>query len=528
MGKREKVTVLLSVVLALSLAACSARTDAEPAQTEETTIGEMPEELILEEPEAPGENQDEESSVTEKPSGEESEPEKADEVESGSTDEEETDDADDETADVKESEEEAEESDDEAEEDGRQDNWQDQFDNRIILATDIHYLAEDLTDHGSAFQEMEDYGDGKIVTYVEEITDAFLCEVIEEKPSVLILSGDLTLEGEKKSHEELAEQLYAVEDAGIPVLVIPGNHDINNRKAGKYRGTQRMPAEYTTPEEFKEIYADFGYNEAWAEDPNSLSYVYRLNEETWFLMIDSCKYRPLARVGGSVGNETYYWIERQLEAAWDANAIVVPVAHHNLLEESQVYVDDCTIEHGDQLADLFDNWDVSFFLSGHLHVQHYSRSDDNRGIWEIVTSSLATPTCKYGIMDFCHNGDFSYHTKSVDMESWAERTGQGKKDLLEFQTFQEPFLKQVFYNQSYTELSEIPDLTQEERIRMSDLYAELNYAYYQGTAYQIRDEILANPDYELWTEDGTQTILAEYVQAIIEDATKDYNSLSDD
>ncbi|MCD8122464.1 MAG: metallophosphoesterase [Clostridiales bacterium] len=507
----RKITTL--VALAVSVTACSQGTGVEPVQTEETTIEAIPEELIEEEtgasaderPEA-GERKETEAASGEESSEETDSEEKADEEETGGS--------------VKAT---------VAAEEGDRwlYDWQDDFDYRIILATDIHYLAEDLADGGSAFQEMVDYGDGKVVTYIEEITEAFLDEVIEMEPDVLVLSGDLSLEGEKKSHEELAEQLYRVEDAGIPVLVIPGNHDINNRKAGKYRGSQRMPAEYTTPEEFREIYEDFGYNEAAEQDPYSLSYVYKLNEETWFLMIDSCKYRPTAKVGGAIGNETYYWIERQLEAAWDANAVVVPIAHHNLLDESQVYVDDCTIEHGDQLAELFNDWDVSFFLSGHLHVQHYKRSDDNKGIWEIVTGSLATPTCKYGVMDFCHNGDFSYHSRSVDMEGWADRTWEGRKDLLEFNTFQEPFLKNVFYNQSYMELSEIDSLTEEQRVRMSDLYADLNYAYYQGTAYQVRDEILANPDYELWTEDGTLTILAEYVQAIIEDATKDYNFVSD-
>ena len=140
-----------------------------------------------------------------------------------------------------------------------------EWESHLIQGSDIHYFAKELTDNGPRFQEMVEYGDGKIVTYIDAITDAFLDEVMEYCPYALILSGDLTLEGEKKSHQELAKKLEKVEDAGIPVLVIPGNHDINNRKAGKYKGTQRMPAEYTTPEEFREIYRNFGYDEALSE-----------------------------------------------------------------------------------------------------------------------------------------------------------------------------------------------------------------------------------------------------------------------
>ncbi|MFQ8842968.1 MAG: metallophosphoesterase family protein [Clostridium fessum] len=58
--------------------------------------------------------------------------------------------------------------------------------------------------------------------------DAFLDDMKEEDPDLLILSGDLTLDGEKASHEELAELLEGLSEAGIEVAVIPGNHDINN------------------------------------------------------------------------------------------------------------------------------------------------------------------------------------------------------------------------------------------------------------------------------------------------------------
>ena len=91
----------------------------------------------------------------------------------------------------------------------------------IVIATDIHYLAKELTDFGSAFQEMDRNEDGKMASYVWEITDAFLNQVIDRRPQVLILSGDLTLNGERASQEALAQQLKRVEDAGIPVVVIP-------------------------------------------------------------------------------------------------------------------------------------------------------------------------------------------------------------------------------------------------------------------------------------------------------------------
>ena len=70
---------------------------------------------------------------------------------------------------------------------------------RIILMTDIHYLAESLTDRGDMFQSMVEHGDGKLTNYVWEITDAALEEIKLLSPDVLIISGDLSLQGEKKS-----------------------------------------------------------------------------------------------------------------------------------------------------------------------------------------------------------------------------------------------------------------------------------------------------------------------------------------
>lgn len=398
----------------------------------------------------------------------------------------------------------------------------------ILVATDLHYLSRELTDGGNHFQYMVEHGDGKIVTYIEQITDAFVEETIRRSPDVLILSGDLTLDGEKQSHLELAEKLYQIEDAGITVLVIPGNHDINNHHAARFRGDDRLPAEFTTPEEFREIYRHFGYDEAISEDPASLSYVYELDEDTWFLMLDSCQYAGKALVGGAILSDTYDWIEEMLREAWDAGADIIPAAHHNLLDESEIYVEDCTIEHSEQLVDMLEEWDVPLFLSGHLHVQHTKQSGDGRGIWEMVTSSLATPACQFGVLSYWHGGSFTYRTAELDMQGWARRHNRQEKDLLEFDQFKEPFLRRVFYNQSYDALSRIGSLSEDQRVRMSNLYSELNYHYYQGTAYKIRDAVLENSDYQLWMGDGYSSILADYVQYIIRDAERNYNKVRED
>ena len=94
---------------------------------------------------------------------------------------------------------------------------------KILVATDIHYLSPSLNDHGACFEKTILNGDGKALAYIDELTDAFVEQVIREKPAALILSGDLTLNGEKQSHLDLAQKLRSITDCGIPVLVLPAN-----------------------------------------------------------------------------------------------------------------------------------------------------------------------------------------------------------------------------------------------------------------------------------------------------------------
>ena len=106
----------------------------------------------------------------------------------------------------------------------------------FVIATDLHYISPALTDHGAYFTRMLEKGDGKVTAYIDDLTDAFLQEVIARRPDCLILSGDLTFNGARKSHEDLAAKLHQVRDARIPVYVIPGNHDLHSYMSASFEG----------------------------------------------------------------------------------------------------------------------------------------------------------------------------------------------------------------------------------------------------------------------------------------------------
>ncbi len=127
----------------------------------------------------------------------------------------------------------------------------------------------------------------------------------------------------------------------------------------------RFPVVQTTPDDFREIYGDFGYQDAISCDPNSLSYMAETPDGTWLLMLDSCQYENGNKGGRYDPYRNLQLDEEILDQAWYEERNVIAVAHHNLLDESRIYEEDCTIEHSDELERFLDDWDVELFLSGH-------------------------------------------------------------------------------------------------------------------------------------------------------------------
>ena len=405
---------------------------------------------------------------------------------------------------------------------------------KIVVATDLHYLAEKLAgNRGPAFMEMAKQSDGRVLQYGWEILDAFLDDVLEEKPDLVLLSGDLTLNGERESHEELAEKLSVLTEHKIEVAVIPGNHDINNPYARAYTSDGVRPVESVTAEDFASIYADYGYVAADSRDPNSLSYLYKLDDYYWLLCLDSCQYDPINQVGGMIRRETYQWMEEILEEAWEQGAQIISVTHHNLLDQSGVskeFYDDCTIEHNEELVEILSDNDVRLHLSGHLHLQHYLE-DENSGIAEMVTGSLVMAPCHYGILKIWNNGTLQYDAAEVDVDDWAERNHYKMRDLADFKEYSEQFLWDVSYSNAmrdlkkYVQRGELP-LREMDMEEMASFYAKVCVHYFGGRMYEIMDEVEQEPAYQKWMDVEYVSELSDFLKNILKDDAKDFSKLT--
>ena len=397
---------------------------------------------------------------------------------------------------------------------------------KLVLATDLHYQSAQAGDGGPAFQLFVERSDGKVIQYLPELLEAFLDEVIEEKPSALVLSGDITMNGERMNHEELAGRLARVQDAGVQVLVIPGNHDINNGHAAVYYGAEKESVDSIDGEDFYEIYRRSGSDQALSRDSSSLSYVYALDEKNWLLMLDSCQYEPENKVEGRIKESTLAWMDEQLLKAREQGIFVLPIAHHNLLAQSRMYTTQCAMDNNSEVIDLLQKYRLPLFFSGHLHVQRVRKhkaepgvDDGAYGIQEIITDALSIPPCQYGEVVWDEDGSISYETRSVDVSGWARKTGSGNPDLLDFEDWSYRYIQKLISDQIR---GVVQNLGEDVERSMAATYAGVYIDYYAGRKIDAKG-IRNTKGYRWWQRNMPDSYLLRELDSMITDSDRDNN-----
>ncbi|SDL96735.1 metallophosphoesterase family protein [Paenibacillus jilunlii] len=300
----------------------------------------------------------------------------------------------------------------------------------ILTTTDTHYLSKSLTDYGPAFTQFLAAGDGKQLGYSEELIGALANDIAIRKPDAVIISGDLSNNGEKRSHQDLAKHLKAIEqDTGTRVYVIPGNHDILNPWARKFKGQRRYRADNVTPQKFRNLYQDFGYDEALLEDRDSLSYLAAPSGDLWLLMLDTSQYTNNKQLGhpqldGRVAASTLQWIDECGKLAADSGAQIVAVMHHSLLDHSEFIQKGFTVNDNAGVIEALTRNGINTALSGHIHIQDISKSSRNdSSIYDIANSALSVYPHQYGMLHYSSaDHALDYNTFKLDLEMWAQAT----------------------------------------------------------------------------------------------------------
>lgn len=293
--------------------------------------------------------------------------------------------------------------------------------------SDVHYVADfNRGNYNDAYMSWA-HANNKHVKQMDSLLDSALAAVEEHAKEngmkYLLLSGDLTANGELSNHEALAKRLEQFEkESGIQVIVTNGNHDINNSNASTFMNGKEEATMKTTPELFKQTYKNLGWDLAYHTfSPSSgkagmLSYSVKLDGGYRLIVMDAGKYSKdntasktdEHETGGNITDELMDWILAECADAKESGETVIGMTHWNLSPESyfqgyvlQGFVMDNWEQVSEKLADAGMHW----VFTGHSHCSDISSTYSDSG--EVIYSAM---TCS--LVEFPHTYRETTFTKS--------------------------------------------------------------------------------------------------------------------
>ncbi len=400
----------------------------------------------------------------------------------------------------------------------------------FFIVSDIHHLTKEGYDNGKAFREYLDTGDGKLIQYSGELLDALTRDIKAEQPDFVVFTGDLTCNGERKSHLDLVKRLKAIEDEGTCVFVVPGNHDVQNPWAIDYIGDEPQKGSMISNDEYLNIYSPFGYEGAVSRDTDSLSYLAMPTEDTWLLMLDSTiTNRNVAKQspeqGGELKPQTLKWIEQCGNLAKDNNVRLIAVMHHSLIDHSHILNENYTLENSEEAVKVFGRCGIEIVLTGHVHIQDIKSCQyEDKTIYDIATSSLVVYPHQYGRMDYTYGRGFDYRTVMVDVGKWSRQEQVDDEVLLNFETRSMELFVEQCGRMHQRCLSRQDDLSEEDRKVYLDIIDRMNILYFAGYRNEALSGIVNTEAFERLKE-IKPCFTKEYAMSMLEDQRTDNNVL---
>ena len=325
---------------------------------------------------------------------------------------------------------------------------------KIVHLSDVHYFSQKLYADCGDFTIAEN-SDRKMFRESGAIVDKALAEIVAYQPDLVILSGDLTKDGELVCHQGMHEKLAAAKkqlaNAGKQAMfcVINGNHDINNDDNG--RDFSSGKAEHTDPLAFKELYADCGYDDAIAKfdeggsQGGSLSYVVRPAKGVTLIVIDSGKYSAdqngLGRdehvTSGVVGEKLLAWVESQAKQARAAGDIVFVTQHHGVIPHFSMepeLMGEYLVDNYEDCQRRYADAGVSAVFTGHMHANDIASITTEAGNTLYDIETCATVTYPSDIRFATLSWKREEGTANVEATLAVENHPLGSVDYVDFDT----------------------------------------------------------------------------------------------
>jgi len=367
-----------------------------------------------------------------------------------------------------------------------QDNLNKQKPIRFFVASDIHYFDPSLFSlpaNGYLNGYLEN--DRKLLPESSAIFHRLLSTVLTEKPDFILISGDLTKDGEKVDHLIVASLFKTLSDKGIRVFVVPGNHDINNANSFSYLESARTRVGNISASEFADIYQECGYREALGRDPNSLSYVSEPAEGIWVLAIDACHYSTVVETAGSIKPETLDWIKSVLAKSQKEDKQVIAMMHHGMMEHftgQTNFFPGYIISDWQDISATLADLGLKVVFTGHSHAQDIVRKNSSNGfIYDIETGSTVTFPCPFRKVTL----DTGDRTMKVESGKITDVTCSTIPPGTDFQAYAQFFLTNALTNYMVSLLTHAPYHIPAETIKLFGIDRILTNGF---LAYIMGDE----------------------------------------
>lgn len=264
----------------------------------------------------------------------------------------------------------------------------------IVVLSDTHVMGPGLLVNDGAAWQKELANDRKLFDYSQEVFDVLMETMLSEKPDMVLITGDLTKDGEFLSHQYVAGQLNRLREAGIKTFVIPGNHDFGSKHALIFDGDQSSKAEVVSREQFTELYRNHGYGAESLRDETSLSYCCEPVEGLLLIGLDS-------GTDGRLEESTLQWACQQAAQAQQQGKYVLAMMHHALLPhfnaEDQL-LPSSVVQNYETVRNRLADAGVQVVLTGHIHISDIAKdynADLTRSIYDISTGSVISYPCDY-------------------------------------------------------------------------------------------------------------------------------------
>jgi hypothetical protein len=304
----------------------------------------------------------------------------------------------------------------------------------IAVLADNHYMDPSLLiKDGPAFQ---DYlvTDGKLLAASDAIMQEAIKELLQAKPDLVLVPGDLTKDGELVGNVSVHLYLRQLIQAGIKVRVITGNHDIYNPHSYQYDGATKTRVQNIGPDKFRSIYSDCGYSDALYTDPYSLSYVSEPLPNLWILAIDCCKYDNLndsIYTAGAIRPGTMKWVLDRLAEAAQKGKTIFGMMHHGIVEQftgKHETFPGFMVDNYPDVSDQLMNAGLKIMFTGHFHATDITKQQSgNQTLYDIETGSIIVYPCAYRLITYIKDSALIITTKHI--------TNANYPDIAPYQTF---------------------------------------------------------------------------------------------